>query len=364
MRSRYHLALLGSAIVLIGSTFGQNEKEPKPAPTPAVKPEVFPVEVRFADDSSVKAALQQKSIEVSTRYGKLTVPVDEIRSIEFGLRIPEEAAKRIEAAIGKLGNQEFAQREAATTELLELREMAYPALQQAARSTDAEVSRRAREAIKTLAETIPDEKLHLPRYDTVVALDFTIIGHVETPSVKARTPYFGETTLKLAEVRGMRWLVNDHETKLSVDAARYAAQQEKWLDTGLKLRAGSGVQVTASGTVDLRPAAGDAGTYLVGPDGRSTRQLGGRGGFGGGPGGGGRGGRGLAPGGGGMAFTPGIQAPGVLLGRVGEYGKVFIIGSRYEGVAGDDGKLYLRIVPNSTNNESGGSYEVRIATGR
>jgi len=362
MRSRYRWALLASAIVVFGSTFGQ-EKETKPAPGP--RTEAFPVEVRFADDSSVKAALQQKTIEVSTRYGKLTVPVDEIRSMEFGLRIPEETAKRIEAAVARLSSQEFAQREAASAELLELRELAYPALQQAARSTDAEVARRAKEAIKTLADTIPDDKLHLPRYDTVVALDFTIVGHVDTPVVKARTPYFGETTLKLAEVRGMRWLANDHESKLTVDAARYAAQQETWMDTGLKLRAGSGLQVLASGTVDLRPAPGEAGTALVGPDGRVGRGgfgPGGPGGFGGGGRGGRGGGRGLAPGG--MIAPLGVQSPGMLLGRIGEYGKVFILGSRYDGVASDDGKLYLRIVPNSTNNESSGSYEVRVTTGR
>ena len=109
MRSGYRWALLIAAIVIVGSTVGQEkpkEKETKPAPA-AAHPEAFTVEVRFADDSSVKAALQQKSIEVSTRYGKLTVPVDEIRSIEFGLRIPEEAAKKIDAAIARLASQEL-----------------------------------------------------------------------------------------------------------------------------------------------------------------------------------------------------------------------------------------------------------------
>ena len=54
----------------------------------------------------------------------------------------------------------------------------------------------------------------------------------------------------------------------------------------------------------------------------------------------------------------------MLLGRIGEYGKVFIVGSRYDGVAADDGKLYLRIVPNTNNSESSGSYEVRVNAGR
>ena len=87
MRSRYQWALLAVALAIAGATVGQ-DKDPKPAPGP--RPTSYPVEVRFADDSTVKAALQEKTIEVSTRYGKLTVPVDEIRSIEFGLTAPRD----------------------------------------------------------------------------------------------------------------------------------------------------------------------------------------------------------------------------------------------------------------------------------
>jgi hypothetical protein len=323
------------------------------------------VEVRFADDSTVKAALLEKSIDVTTRYGKLTVPVDEIRSIELGLRISEDTAKRIEAAVAGLGSQDFAKREAASAELLELRELAYPALQQAARSTDAEVARRAREVIKTLAETVAAERLHVPRHDTVVALDFTIVGQIETPALKARTPYFGETSLKLAEVRALRWVSSERETKVAVDAGRYGGQQETWMDTAIKLRAGAGLQILAAGSVDLRPA--DPGTLVVGPDGQAGRVARGGGAFGpggGGFGGGPGGGRGARGGRGGMAPAAGAQTPGALLGRIGEYGKVFVVGSFYEGTAAEEGKLYLRIVPSPSNNESSGSYDVRVTTGR
>jgi hypothetical protein len=355
MRSRYASALLGVALIVGGATVGQ-EKETKDAKeAPAARPVPFPVEVRFADDSSVKAALQDKTIDITTRYGKLTVPVGEIRSIELGMRIPPETAKRIDAAVAKLGSQTFADREAASAELLELREMAYPALQQASRSPDAEISKRAKEAIKTLGETVPSDKLHPPRHDTVAAVDFTIIGHIDTQTLKARTPYFGETNLKLAEVRSLRWGPSEREKKLSVDAGRYGIQTEVWLDTGLTVRSGATLQVTATGTVDLRPT--DPGTMVAGPDGRGM----GRGGRGGGgfPGGaaGGGGGRGFGRG-------SGLQSPGILLGRIGEFGRTFIIGSQYDGTAPEEGKLYLRIVPTAAGEEPAGTYEVKVTTGR
>jgi hypothetical protein len=348
------------AFIVAGATDGQ-EKEAKNPPGP--RPSSYPVEVRFADDSTVKAALLEKNLEINTRYGKLTVPVDEVRSIELGLRIPDETAKRIETAVARLGSQDFGQREAASAELVELREIAYPALQQAARSTDAEVARRAKEAIKTLVESVPAEKLHLPRHDTVVAADFTIVGRIETAALKARTAYFGETSLKLAEVRALRWSVAENETKLSVDAGRYGGAAETWMDTAVKVRTGASVQIVASGSVDLRPS--DPGTAVAGPDGRVPRMAGG--GFPGGAGGpgGGRGGRAGRGGGvlGGVA-VPSAQSPGVLLGRIGEFGKVFVVGSAYDGTATEDGKLYLRIVPSPSSTESSGSYDVRVLTGR
>jgi len=353
MRSRYYWVLLGTALAVVGA-HGQDKGEKS---VPSSKPDLNAVEVRFADDSTVKMVLQHNSVEVVTRYGKLNVPVGDIRRIEFGLRIPEDTAKRIEAAIAGLGSSSFKQRDTATAELLGLRELAYPALQQAARSTDPEVSRRAKDTIKLLAETVLAEKLHLPHHDTVVALDFTIIGRIEAAVLKARTPYFGETSLKLAEVRTMRWLANENETKVAVDAGRYGGAQETWMDTGIEIRSGGGLQIAAAGTVDLRPAAGDAGTYLVGPDGQQSMRMprGGGGGLGGG----------LAPAGrvGGRGFGS-TQTPGTLLGRIGEYGKVFIVGSRFDGAATDDGKLYLRIVPSSSSPESSGSYEVRVTSGR
>jgi hypothetical protein len=352
MRSRHHWALLAVALALAGVTIGQ-EKDAKNAPQP--RPNPFPVEVRFADDSTVRAALLDKSIEVTTRYGKLTVPVDEIRSIEFGLRIPAETAKRIEGAVGRLNSEDYTQREAASAELLELRELAFPAVEQASRSSEAEVARRAKEILKTLADTVPPEKLQPPQHDTVVALDFTIVGRIEGPTLKARTPYFGEASLKLAEVRALRRTASELETKLSVDAARYGGPLEEWMDTGIKVRAGAGLQVAAKGMVDLQPGAGDPGTQ-VGPDGL-VRQMGGRRG---------PGAAAAGPGGGRAPARPaiGMQVPGALLGRIGEYGKVFVIGSQYEGTAAGEGKLYLRIVPSPTNVESSGTYEVRVTTGR
>jgi len=359
MVPRFNWSLLGLVLIAAG-TMGQ-EKGDKNVSAP--RPDANTVEIRFADDSTVKVVLQHTSVDVTTRYGKLSVPIAELRRIEFGLRIPEETAKRISADISNLGSADFKQREAASTELIALRELAYPALQQAARSDVPEIAKRAKAALTSITETVPAEKLHLPQHDTVVAADFTIVGHVEAPALKVVTPYFGETSLKLSDVRMVRSLASGRETKLAVDAARFGGNQDAWMDTGIEIRAGAVLQIAASGTVDLRPS--DAGSFLTGPDGQAGRTArGGGGGFG--PGGGNPGG---GPGGGGRAMARGFptsttSSPGALVGRIGESGRVFVVGTRFEGSAPEDGKLFLRIVPSGNSSESSGSYDVRVSTGR
>lgn len=352
MRSFISAAVFGVALTLAATAQEKTDKkETAPqAPTNAV-------EVRFADDSTVKMVLLDSNIAIATRYGKLTIPTTDIRRIEFGLHIAADTAKRIDAAIAQLASKDYKQREAATAELLGLREQAFPALQQAAKSTDLEVSRRAKEALKTLADTLPPEKLHLPRHDTIVTVDFTVLGQIEAETFKAKTPYFGEASLKLAEVRNMRWVGSEREAKLALDAEKYASPQETWLDTNIAVHSGMGLQIAATGTIDLQPM--NPGNNMAGPDGLNTRMGGradGRGGF---------------PGGGGGGF-PGrprnpnstTQYPGMLLGRVGEFGKVFIVGSRYDGQATEDGKLQLRIVPSTTGEAATGKYDIRVTTGR
>src|SRR5262245_53624038 len=100
MLPRCHWSLLGLILITAGSLAqDKNDKN-----VPASRPDANTVEIRFADDSTVKVVLQHTSVDVTTRYGKLSVPIAELRRIEFGLRIPEETAKRISADISNLGS--------------------------------------------------------------------------------------------------------------------------------------------------------------------------------------------------------------------------------------------------------------------
>jgi hypothetical protein len=162
------------------------------------------VEVRFTDDSLLKLSLLDKEIRLNTRYGPQYVPTSEIRYIDFATRIPAGVARRAEAAVTNLGSPQYAIRETAATELLELREKAYPALLRATAHKDPEVARRAEELLKQLREQVPADQLAVRPYDVVWTADSRIAGRIAAEAIKAYTFQFGDVHLKPGHMRSLQ----------------------------------------------------------------------------------------------------------------------------------------------------------------
>src|SRR5579871_4267707 len=72
----------------------------------------------FHDGTVIHGAVVRESVEITTRFGKLAVPLGEIRRIEFGHRLAPDVAEKIDEAIKRLGHEHFPQREAAGKDLL------------------------------------------------------------------------------------------------------------------------------------------------------------------------------------------------------------------------------------------------------
>jgi nucleotide-binding universal stress UspA family protein len=162
------------------------------------------VEVQFIDDSTMKLTLRDERIELNTPYGKLLIPVRDIERIEFAFRIPDDIARRIDAAIADLGKADFHRREAASAELMELGERAYPALLKAEKSSDAEVVRRVRELLEKVRTEVPAERLEFRPDDVVYTEGSKNTGRIAPATLKVQTFQFGEQALKLADVRELR----------------------------------------------------------------------------------------------------------------------------------------------------------------
>jgi hypothetical protein len=291
------------------------------------------VEVRLADGSSVRMTLAQSNVEVTTKYGKLAVPVNEVRHIEFALRYPPGVPERIEAAAVNLGSDDFDKRQAAVAELLSFQELSYPMLQKLTKHKDKEVVRLAEEMLTVLREKLPEEKFHFKTQDTIATDTFTVVGRIEGTTLRAKSPYFGEVTFGLADLRTLRRTGEGGEKEIVLDLAKYGVPQIAWLNTGIEVTRDTILEIRAGGESDLYPIGGERGAYRTTPNG--SRQWG-------------------------MARDH--KVPGQLLGRIGEKGKEFEIGERYDGTPGAEGKLYLRVGGSPWHNVPAGEYRIRIST--
>jgi hypothetical protein len=281
-----------------------------------------------------------EKLEIATLYGKLSVPIKDIRTIEFGVHYPEGVQAKINAAITKLGSGSYRQREQASKTLVDVGPYSFAAVYQASRSKDLETARRATDIVKQLRALHRKKDLKTSDEDRVVTPTFTIAGRILTLSIKAKTEYFGEVELGLAKMRTLRSVGRAlPEVDVSVDAAKYA-NAGQWLETGFEVDGRTPLVITAKGTVDTWPQ--QPGQWVVGPNGQQAQGAMGAGI--------------IVRRGGGVA----AQQGGVLFGKIGQDGPTFVIGERYEGSPEETGKLYLHIGPSPWNCQSAGSYEVKI----
>lgn len=201
--------LLGVVPVLVGAPQDSRTKPPDKSPVGASKPAeaaAKPVEVvaLFHDGTTIRrAVLQASSIDVTTKYGKLTVPLADVRRIEFGLHVDGDEQKQAEELVGKLGSEQFEERERASRDLVGLGASARAALEKAVRSTDREVSMRARTALDRIRAATPDDRRNLKEGDVIHTNESVITGQITTPVFKAKTDYFGEMSFKITHLRSL-----------------------------------------------------------------------------------------------------------------------------------------------------------------
>jgi hypothetical protein len=285
-------------------------------------------EVRFGDGSIVRMTLLQEDLEVQTKYGKLSIPLSDVRRVEFGLHVPADVNQQITQSIKRLASDVYKERDVASKDLVQVGHLAYPSLQKASKSGDQEVAYRAVNVLKQISERVAPDLLKLRDEDVIHTAEFVVIGKITSSTLKAHSPHFGEVSLKLSELRAMHLRQQGGKQDLIVDATKYGSSLEQWCDTGVVVDANQRIVITGEGQVDLWPQG--PGQYLAAPKGYNTA---------------GKGGQFMA---------------GALVGRIGESGKTFLIGERYEATTTEEGKLYVLIVPSPWNNASTGSYRIRV----
>ena len=91
------LAVGGALVILVlvfpsaeGQQPGSGDKKPTDSKAGGV------MEVKFTDNSTLKITLLDEKVELTTPYGKLSIPVADIQTLELATRIPAEPPVKLE----------------------------------------------------------------------------------------------------------------------------------------------------------------------------------------------------------------------------------------------------------------------------
>jgi hypothetical protein len=164
------------------------------------------VDVDFGEDGTLRMVLEFAALELESPYGKLTIPVEHLRRIDFATRLTPQVVQQIEESIKNLGSSDYASREAASQQLLALKEKAYPAVLRATKHADLEVAHRAGELAGKLRGSLSAEELQVREYDVVETIHSELSGRITASALPVSTSQFGALQLRLTDVRGLRSL--------------------------------------------------------------------------------------------------------------------------------------------------------------
>jgi len=224
-------------------------------------PEV--IKIYLMDGSVVTGKLSIKDLEVETQFGKLTVPVTEVRSFTPGLASHPELGKRVFDLIDKLGSTDFDEREQSQKELVKLGNSVRKELEKHLQDPDNERRMRVKNILAELEEEKDDDesdaaansadKGPLIQHDTVETSQFTVVGKIVSRSFTVASLY-GPLNVKLSDIK-----LGQHEVgkkpgarkTMTIDAANFV--QRAYKDSGVRVERGDRVTVTADGQLSMTP---------------------------------------------------------------------------------------------------------------
>ena len=239
-------------------TDSESEAEPAEEKAPELDPQA--IKLNLMDGSVISGKLEVKEIEVSTKFGKLTVPVSSIRSFKPGLDSYPDLKEEVEGLIERLGSEDYAERETARKTLARMGSKVEAELKRHVEDENAERVRQIKAILEELAtvEEFSEEEEETSsqawsRLDTVVTTDFTIVGNISPKSFKVTSQY-GPLDIQLAHIRSAE---RDSGAKVAIRKSLSVPGQNlaqlAFKNSGIRLQRGDRVSVTAEGSIIMTP---------------------------------------------------------------------------------------------------------------
>jgi hypothetical protein len=311
------------ALLYFSGISAQEQPTEKPPETPPETPKAEqPLsQVYLKDGTFVVGEIKMETLKVTTDYGVLTVPKNQIVKVRIGKNADKELKKKIDDLVKQLGDSEFKVREDATKELTTLGPVALAELREATKSEDVEVKTRAEKLVRQVEQSTSSEEEVIDD-DEVQTTKFTIRGIAEIESIEITTRHGVLKVLK-KDIKSVVVGEATFQSKtVTVDASYWVPGA--MMDSQVDVKKGDTVTITATGNIYIR-----SWSMSISPDGDPNNTY--------------------------MSNLP----MGALTGRIGTSGPLFKIGASYKGTADRDGRLFLGTAARERSGNTG-EFKVKI----
>lgn len=302
--------------------------------------------ITLRDGSIYNGSINLKSVELQTDYGKLSVPMKNVSSVEVGLPPDRSNKTKLENLCSQLSNEVEETRKIAYDELLKIKPQEIFVLYDYMYSEKYVPSY---DNLYTLEQVVSDLKSKFNFDENVQEKDIIYIdgqyimgGSYIFPSVDIKTE-FGPLTIpkeKISKLEITYVPASEGETSkiINLAASKYITgnQNGGWYRTGINVSKGQRVTITASGEITLASLS----NAKYNPNGAVGTDTG-------------------------NTIAGGTYPTyGQLVYKIGESGQSYVAGSKFNGTMQATGMLYISIYETVYNSANTGSYNVNIKAGK
>ena len=309
------------------------------------------VRVTLRDGSSFSGKATMPNVSLITDYGKLEIPLQNVTSLDLGIPADKSNEAKIVNLVKQMGNSDENMRKSAYEELTKMSvgsiqvisDFIYSEKYQPAEFSDytPEGALSELKSIHGVDESISDKD--------IVTIDgqYTMGGRYDFKKIDLKTEY-GLLTLPKEKIKHLDVLYtpsgdgNDKNFILLGSKHISANQNGGWLKTGIMVKQGQKINITASGEITFASLSNNKykpDGKVAGSSSTTTDYDYGEGEYG----------------------TSTYPTYGNVVYKIGESGTALKAGAKFNGTAQSSGMLYIAIYETVYNASNTGSYSVKVS---
>lgn len=300
------------------------------------------------DGSIVTGTSTITKVELTTDYGKLEIPIKNVTSVDVGIK-PDNAEKdKILKLLIQLSNTNEQMRSSAYAELSEMGISAIPVISQFIYSDKYDPAVYTDNSPENILSELSSKfgiNGEVPEKD-IVSIDYqyTMGGDFPFDKIDLKTEY-GNLSIPKNKIKRIEIIYSEEGTSsermFKLMASKHISGNANggWLNTGISVKSGQKLEITASGEVTLASLSGQK--YKPGGTAVNTGVTDSYDDYGYG--------------------NYNYPTYGNLVYKISENGTMLKAGDKFNGVANSSGMLYISIYETVYNSANTGSYNVKVS---